>query len=272
MLALVSAACMLAGWQPSAGLVTRHVQPMMPLAAARQPASIKMQQSGFMARVKEINEANKFKNVVVGAKPKVGPKKAPKEVLELTAKFKKEYTSREIDALWGAMLACYGTQDLAVQAAFENPQIVNPSYSFVNTMISSKEVLFDMMGKEEALEVMLKNPAVLQCGPSLDTLGPDEIKGFANIRFYGNKIPESARLAAIIGALLLTLAPVLLYQGGLQDTLIATAIRPIVGILFAVAIEGSRIAIVGTIVKAKMAGDERIAIAEANERRRMGKK
>ena len=193
--------------------------------------------------------------MVVGAKPKVGPKKAPKEVLELTAKFKKEYTSREIDALWGAMLACYGTQDLAVQAAFENPQIVNPSYSFVNTMISSKEVLFDMMGKEEALEVMLKNPAVLQCGPSLDTLGPDEIKGFANIRFYGNKIPESARLAAIIGALLLTLAPVLLYQGGLQDTLIATAIRPIVGILFAVAIEGSRIAIVGTIVKAKMAGD-----------------
>ena len=34
-------------------------------------------------------------------------------------------------------------------------------------------------GKEEALDVILKNPAVLQCGPSLDTLGPDEIKGFA---------------------------------------------------------------------------------------------
>ena len=85
------------------------------------------------------------------------------------------------------------------------------------------------------------NPAVLQCGPALDTLGrehvesaprghapllppccclavplasrpgqgpfgaglsprlshacagPDEIKGFANIRALGNKIPESAR-------------------------------------------------------------------------------
>ena len=44
-----------------------------------------------------------------------GAKEGSKEVLELTAKFKKEYTSREIDALWG--YACYGTQDLAVQAA-----------------------------------------------------------------------------------------------------------------------------------------------------------
>ena len=48
-----------------------------------------------------------------------------------------------------------------------------------------------------ALDVMLKNPGVLQCGPALDTLGPDEIKGFANIRNFGNKIPESARTAVI---------------------------------------------------------------------------
>ena len=52
--------------------------------------------------------------------------------------------------------------------------------------------------------------------------------------------------------------------------------RPIVGILFAVAIEGSRIAIVGTIVKAKVAGDEKtkaaMARAEENEKRRMGGK
>ena len=46
-------------------------------------------------------------------------------------------------------------------------------------------------------------------------------------------------------------------------------IKPIVGILFAVAIEGSRIAIVGTIVKAKMSGDERIKKAEENEKRRL---
>ena len=44
-------------------------------------------------------------------------------------------------------------------------------YSFTNTMLSSRDVLYGMFEKEEALDVMLKNPAVLQCGPSLDTLG-----------------------------------------------------------------------------------------------------
>ena len=35
------------------------------------------------------------------------------------------------------------------------------------------------MGSDEALEVMLENPAVLQCGPSLEALGADEIRAFA---------------------------------------------------------------------------------------------
>ena len=72
------------------------------------------------------------------------------------------------------------------QAVFSNPQIINPSYTFCNTLLLSKDVLssggrgrlhttplasypaycsqvlFEMMGKEEALDVMLKNPAVLQ--------------------------------------------------------------------------------------------------------------
>ena len=42
------------------------------------------------------------------------------------------------------------------------------------------------------------------------------------------------------------------------------------GVIFAVAIEGSRIVIVGSIVKAKVTGDERIAKAQENERKRMG--
>ena len=52
-------------------------------------------------------------------------------------------------------------------------------------------------------------------------------------------------------------------------------VKPLVGILFAIAIEGSRIVIVGTIIKAKMSNDEKakaaIEKAQANERRRMGK-
>ena len=62
---------------------------------------------------------------------------------------------------------------------------------------------------------------------------------------------------------------------GMEDSALTNIVKPIVGIIFAVALEGSRIAIVGTIVKAKVAGDEKakaaIEKAQANERRRMGK-
>lgn len=212
---------------------------------------------------------NKMARMVKEA-PKVKPQKMPAEVLELTNKFKKQYDRRDLDQLWGAMIACYGTKELAIQAAFENPQIVNPSYTFTNTMLASRDVLLDIMDKEEALQVMLRNPAVLQCGPSLDTLGPDEIKGFANIRYFGNKIPENARLAALAATLLLICAPIVgANVPEWSDSPVLQLIKPLVGILFAVAIEGSRIAIVGTIVKAKMSGDERIKKAEENEKRRL---
>ena len=169
------------------------------------------------------------------------------------------------------------------------------------------------MGKEEALDVMLKNPAVLQarltetgwdwprlaetagraevdrlpqtldtpriafvaaaqCGPSLDTLGPDEIKGFANIRGLGNKIPESARLGLISFTIGAALFPVIATLLGFEDAASVAFAKPLVGIFFSVLIEGSRIIIVGTIAKAKLAGDERIERAQANEARRMGGK
>merc|ERR1711924_451999 len=143
---------------------------------------------------------------------------------------------KELEVLW-ALLKCYGTQPLAEQAARDNPQFLNPSYSFCNTMLASQEVLVDMMGKEEVLEVMCKNPAVLQCGPSLDTLGPDEIKGFANIRSLGNKIPDSLRGVALISLLLFTTFPILVQNNEmLKDSWILNLSKPLVGTLFAVLI------------------------------------
>ena len=128
------------------------------------------------------------------------------------------------------------------------------------------------MGKEEAMEVMLKNPAVLQCGPSLDTLGPDEIKGFANIRALGNRIPDSARGVAISAFFAFLLFPVIASNNpALQDSPLLQLSKPIVGTIFAILIEGSRIIIVGTILKGKVSGDERLAMAAENEARRMGK-
>ena len=120
------------------------------------------------------------------------------------------------------------------------------------------------------------NPAVLQCGPSLDTLGPDEIKGFAQIRSLGNRIPESVRRVAIAALILFTLFPVLASNDPtLKDSALLSVTRPLVGTLFAVLIEGSRIVIVGTILKANVAGSDKekaaLERAKASEMRRMGK-
>jgi len=54
-------------------------------------------------------------------------------------------------------------------------------------MLESKRVLLDVMSEAEALEVMLANPAVLQCGPSLEALGPSEIQAFARLRALGSR-------------------------------------------------------------------------------------
>jgi len=214
---------------------------------------------------------NKMRTVSKGQKPRVGPKKMPPDVFELTQTFKKEYTRKELDQLWGAMMACYGDEAKAKEAAFDNPQIVNPSYSFTNTMLDSRDVLLDMMDPEEALEVMVLNPAVLQCGPSLDTLGPDEIKGFANIRSISNKIGKRVGNLGIFFLIFVCCSPLFIENSEFAGGPLSNVIKPIVGIIFAVAIEGSRIAIIGSIVKAKASGDERIKKAEENEARRMGK-
>ena len=231
-----------------------------------------MQQT-FMDRVKEINNSNKMSAVKKGQKAKLGPKKMPASMVEVTTKFKKDYPKRDLEVLWAALLKCYGTQALAEEAVRQNSQILNPSYTFCNTMLMSKEVLVGMMGEEEAMEVMMKNPAVLQCGPSLDTLGPDEIKGFANLRsFFNNLIPSDLVGPAIALLISFLLFPVFAVNNeALADSEITNIVKPIVGILFAVAIEGSRILIVGSIVKGKLSGDERLAQAAEAEARRMGK-
>jgi len=241
-------------------------------ALARQPPINMQGPTRLMTRVSKLNEMNKMTAVKKNQKPKASPKRLPPSMVEVTSKFKKVYEKRQLELLWGALLKCYGSQALAEQAVLSNPQILNPSYSFCNTMIASKDVLFDMMGKEEALEVMLMNPAVLQCGPSLDTLGPDEIKGFANIRSLGNKIPDSLRGLALAALLSFVLFPVFAANNEALDGSLALTVAKVGnGILFATLVEGSRIVIVGTILKGKLTGDERVARAQANEQRRMGK-
>ena len=45
------------------------------------------------------------------------------EVLEVTRGFKKEYPTKELESLWGALLKCYGTKERALAAVRTNPQV-----------------------------------------------------------------------------------------------------------------------------------------------------
>ena len=64
--------------------------------------------------------------------------------------------------------AAYGSEARALQAVQQNPTILNPAYTSPPGLVSrSKAALVEVLGEEGALEVMLQNPAVLQCGESL---------------------------------------------------------------------------------------------------------
>jgi len=144
--------------------------------------------------------------------PKVKGVRLTPEVLEVTRTFKKEYPARELESLWGALLKCYGNKERALAAVRANPQIVNPSYSFPNTILESRRVLLATMSEAEALEVMGGNPAVLQCGPSLETLGAAEIKSFAKLRSLGGSIPQAVQGSLLVVVLAAILFPVLVAQ------------------------------------------------------------
>ena len=80
-----------------------------------------------------------------------------------------------IRALWSELKRAYGDEATAVQAVLRQPQIINPSYTDPPAVISrSKAVLVGYMGEEESIEVMLKNPALLQCG-AMYPLPPEHV-------------------------------------------------------------------------------------------------
>jgi len=111
----------------------------------------------------------------------------PPAALEVSNRFKKRYEPKQLDPIWRALRQCYGSEELALQAVSENPQILNPSYSRPERIQASKACLVEIMGEADTLEVMLKNPAVLQCGSALAGAQASEIKGFATLRFVGNR-------------------------------------------------------------------------------------
>jgi hypothetical protein len=165
--------------------------------------------------------------------PRVKRVSIPPEVAAVQERaFRKTYKQSDVELLWAALLKCYGSQDLALQAVEADPSVINPSYSFCNTMLASKRALLTLMNEEEAIQVMLQNPSVLQCGPSLEALGAGEIKTFAALRAAVNGIPTSVSVS--FGALFIaTLALTLALQHVPEFSPLMDVTRPLLGTVLA---------------------------------------
>lgn len=224
---------------PSMNLLERPVEILIyaPLvafvggwAAALAPGQLgeSFRKSDFMQSGKKLRtvkkEAPRLKGVALSA-----------EATEITRTFKSNPATDDLEVLWSALLECYGSPALALEAARTNPQILNPAYSFCNTMLESKSQLLAKMGEDEALEVMRLNPAVLQCGPTLEDLGTSEIKGFAYARNAGNRlVPPAARpvlLGGLVAILLITLAGQNSSDQAPELVAILDVLRPILGLV-----------------------------------------
>ena len=193
----------------------------------------------------------------------------PSEVTEVVNGFATEKDPAAIRALWTELKRAYGDEATAVQAVLRQPQIINPSYTDPPAVISrSKAVLVEYMGEEESIEVMLKNPSVLQCGErGLREVGPDEIKGFAQIASLGHKLGPQLQVALFglgIGCVIFQI----LYNGATPEVQALmepgrNIIAPLIGIFFGITVEGSRLTIVGAIFKNKVIEGRRASTSTA---------
>ena len=67
--------------------------------------------------------------------------------------------------------------------------------------------LVGLLGKEEALEIMMKNPAVLTCGANeIAASDPDEIRSAASVRKVLDGLSAETLTVGLVAALLLFVA------------------------------------------------------------------
>ena len=113
--------------------------------------------------------------------------------------FSSSYKASEISALWTALKKCYGSEALAREAVERQSQVLCPVYASPALLTQSRNALVALLGQEEAIEIMLKNPMVLTCGGrELADSEPDDIRSAANLRFYLDKYVNAGGLAVLV--------------------------------------------------------------------------
>ncbi|KAL1528259.1 hypothetical protein AB1Y20_009616 [Prymnesium parvum] len=116
--------------------------------------------------------------------------------------FASSYPPSQLAALWKALAACYRSEALAREAVRRQPQVMCPVYASPSLLTQSADALVELVGEEEAVEIMLRNPMVLTCGSrELAASTAAEVRQAANVRFYLDKYVNPAGLLSLLALL-----------------------------------------------------------------------
>ena len=117
--------------------------------------------------------------------------------------FAAAYKPQDIESLWKTLQKVYGGEEAARQAVRQNAQVICPLYGSPSLMTQSYDALVEVLGKEEAAEVLQKNPMVLTCGRGLLDVEADEIRSAANTRQFLDKwvTPQGLSVAIAVAEL-----------------------------------------------------------------------
>ena len=68
---------------------------------------------------------------------------------------------RQVEKNWAALAKIYGDQETARVAVLQNRQVVSPVYADPALLQRTRDILVEKLGREEAMQVMQDNPAVV---------------------------------------------------------------------------------------------------------------
>ena len=113
------------------------------------------------------------------AAPQCGP---PDTLKSQLGPFASRDIERQVEKNWAALAKIYGDSETARVAVLQNRQVVSPVYADPALLQRTRDILVEKLGREEAMQVMQDNPAVLTCGEPLANETPADIVSTAKLR------------------------------------------------------------------------------------------
>jgi hypothetical protein len=137
--------------------------------------------------------------------------KLPAEVSASTKWQDGTYDNGEVDVLWDQLVSIYGSEAAASEAAQQvRGDVICPLFCTPTLLKESHEALIDILGTEEAAEIITKSPAMLTCGAGLRDSDIQEIRRFAAVRQVMDRISPTALRAVVLGTVGLLLLKIIL--------------------------------------------------------------